>query len=103
MQYYANFIGDRWCSMKKATLYAKESHTSKVILTFSIFLFHFIAGRKKISLVQLFTVLLKAAAFRLCELAPSILANEKQEGIDKFNSIISPQNQLKTKKKDLHP
>ena len=29
-------------------LYAKGFHTSKVILTFSIYLFHFSAGRKKI-------------------------------------------------------
>ena len=75
MQYYANFVGDRWYSMKKATLYAKESHTSKVILTFSILLFHFIAGRKKFHSCCYF--LLKAAAFRLSELARSILANEK--------------------------
>ena len=48
MQYYANFIGERWPSMKKASLCAKKFHTSEVILTFSIHLLHFIAGRKKI-------------------------------------------------------
>ena len=48
MHYYANFVGDRWHSIKKATLYAKEFHTSQVIFPFSIYLFHFIAGRKKI-------------------------------------------------------
>ena len=47
MQYYANFIDDRSYSIKKATLYAKEFHTSKVILTFSFYLLYFIAGRKK--------------------------------------------------------
>ena len=49
--------------MKKATQYAKESHTSKVILTFSILLFYFIAGRKKFHSCSY--LLLKAAAFRL--------------------------------------
>ena len=34
--------------MKKATLYTKEFHTTKVILTFSIYLFHFIQVEKKI-------------------------------------------------------
>ena len=47
MQNYANFIGDRWYSMKKATLHGKELHTSKVVLTFSIILFYFIVGSKK--------------------------------------------------------
>ena len=36
-------------SMKKATVYANELHTSEVILTFSIYLFYFIEGPKKIS------------------------------------------------------
>ena len=71
--------------MKKATLYAKEFHTSKVILTFSIYLFHFIAGQKKnfrslrtqfaAALVYIFITI--AAPFRFCERARIILANEK--------------------------
>ena len=35
-------------SMKKASLYDNEFHTSKVSLSFSIYLFHSTAGRKKI-------------------------------------------------------
>ena len=33
-------------SIKKATVYGNELHTSEVILTFSIYLFYFIAGPK---------------------------------------------------------
>ena len=47
MQCYANLLVIKH-SIEKATLYAKEFHTSKSILTFSIYLFHFNAGRKKI-------------------------------------------------------
>ena len=81
MQYYADFIGDRWHSMKKASLNAKEFHTSKVILTFSICLFHFIASRKKNHSLQtqfaaeLFIT--KATAFRFCERPRIIFANEE--------------------------
>ena len=53
-------------------------------LTFSIYLFHFIAGRKKIqSLRMQFVAELKylfitiAATFRFCEQARIILVNEK--------------------------
>ena len=73
MHYYANFVGDRWHSMKKATLYAKGFHTSQVILTFSIYLFHFIAGRKKNSQPahaicgRPRIVITIAAAFRFCD------------------------------------
>ena len=70
--------------MKKATLYAKEFHTSKVFLTFSSYLFHFIAGRKKYSLRTQFAAensysyfVSIAAAFHFCERAGIILANEK--------------------------
>ena len=96
MQYYANFIGDRWHSTKKATLYAKEFHPSKVILTFSIYLFHFIAGRKKIyslrtqfaaELILLFIT--KAAAFHFCERVQIILTNEEQQWIDKAHNTTT--------------
>ena len=62
-------------------LYAKEFHTSKGILTFSIYLLHFIAGWKKkftqfaAELKQLFITI--PAAFRFCERTRIILENDK--------------------------
>ena len=62
-------------------VYANKFHTSKGILTFSIYIFHFLAGRKleknpilctqfAAELKQLFITV--AAAFRFCEYAPII-------------------------------
>ena len=70
--------------MKKAMLYAKEFQTSKVILTFSMYLFRFFVGQKKFhslcmqfaaELIRLLITI--AAAFCFCEQALIILANKK--------------------------
>ena len=77
MHCYANFVGDKWHSMKKAMLYAKGFHTSQVILTFSIYLFHFIASARNLRQTYCSIVITKAAAFRFRERACIILTNEE--------------------------
>ena len=87
MQSYANlFVIDSIAQthLRTNTLmqYAKEFlHTNKGVSKFSIYQFHFIAGRKKkftqfvAELKQLFITI--TAAFCFCEPACIILANEK--------------------------
>ena len=74
MQYYANFIGDRWYSMKKLRYTLKSSTQAKLFWHFPFIYFISLQVEKKFHSCS--NLLLKAAAFRLCELARSILANE---------------------------
>ena len=84
MQCHANFIRDRYHSIKKAILYAKEFHTSKRFCIFHLSIsFHCRSKQKFHSLRTQFAAELKqlfitvAAAFRFCEHTRIILVKEK--------------------------